>query len=255
VAIVENEQDMAPLWKKFKQEKNEESRNAIRNEIVEHYLNLVGYVANRLAISLPPHIDRDDLFSSGYFGLMNAVERFEPGRGNKFETYAGIRIRGAMLDYLRSRDFLPSSIRQQIRQYEKTLSSLEDKLGRSATDDEIAKAMGKSSKEMNTLLAHMSAATVIPLEEYIRTENAQQSLPGPEMSLERNELKKILAEAVGKLQEKERAVVAYYYFHEMTMREISEIMHISEARVCQLHTKAIFRLRGYLARAKATLVD
>ena len=249
--IEENEQDMASLWSEYKKKRDIETRD----KLIEKYLPLVNIIAGRVAISLPPHIERDDLLSNGFFGLMDAIERYEPERKNKFETYAGVRIRGAMLDYLRSRDFLPSSIRQKARAYEKTVGHLEETLGRSARDEEIAEAMGMRKDDLGLLIAQMNAATVIPLDDYIRVENTQTAMPGPAVAVEKKEMQGILAQAIGKLPEKEKQVVALYYYDELTMREISLVMHLSEARVCQLHTKAIFRLRGYLARAKANLVD
>ena len=121
------------LWRQFQQNKTKE----LRDRIIEHYLPLVNVIAGRLAISLPSHVDKDDLVSSGFFGLMDAVSRYDYARGNKFETYAGVRIRGAMLDYLRSKDWISVSLRQKIRNYERTVGSLEGRLGRSATDQEI----------------------------------------------------------------------------------------------------------------------
>ncbi len=251
--IEENEQDMASLWSEYKKKRDIETRD----KLIEKYLPLVNIIAGRVAISLPPHIERDDLLSNGFFGLMDAIERYEPERKNKFETYAGVRIRGAMLDYLRSRDFLPSSIRQKARAYEKTVGRLEEELGRPAEDEEIASAIGLKIDELHKLLTQMNAATIVPLDEYVRTENVQTAVPGPAASFEKKELQKILANAISKLPEKppEKQVVALYYYEELTMHEIGMVLHLTEARVCQLHTKAIFRLRGHLARAKAGLVD
>ncbi len=251
MAIEENEQDMASLWDAYKKKNDTKARDAI----VEKYLPLVNIIAGRVAISLPSHIERDDLISSGFFGLMDAVERYDPQRKNKFETYAGVRIRGAMLDYLRSRDFLPSSIRQKARAYEKTMGRLEEEFGRNARDEEVAEAMGMEPEDLRLLLAQINAATIVPLDDYVRTEDTQAAVPGPAAAIEKKEMQGILAQAIGKLPEKEKQVVALYYYDELTMREISMVMHLTEARVCQLHTKAIFRLRGHLARAKASLVD
>ena len=208
----------------------------------------------RIAISLPSHVDRDDLISSGFFGLLDAVERYDLKRQNKFETYAGVRIRGAMLDYLRSKDWIPLSVRQKIRAYEKCVSELEGSLGRSATDEEIADAMGLSNEDFVKVVSQINVATVIPLDDYMRAETAINAAPSPQETIEKQERQELLAKAIDRLPERERQVVSLYYHEELTMKEISLVLSISEARVCQLHTKAIFRLRGYLAREKANLV-
>lgn len=251
MAYGDSGQDMAPLWIAYKEHHAKE----VRDRLVEHYLPLVNIIAGRIAISLPSHVDRDDLISSGFFGLMDAVERYDYERKNKFETYAGVRIRGAMLDYLRSKDWLPTSLRQKIRNYEKTLSRLEGDLGRNATDEEIAEALGIEVEGLQKLVMQMNVATIIPLDDYIRVETAQNTMASPSADIEKKETQDMLAQAIGKLPEKEKQVVSLYYYEELTMREISLVMHVSEARVCQLHTKAIFRLRGTLARAKACLLD
>ena len=204
---------------------------------------------------MPPHIDRDDLISSGFFGLLDAIERYDLKRQNKFETYAGVRIRGAILDYLRSKDWIPIAVRQKIRSYEQCVGKLEGRLGRSATDEEIAEAMGISVEELGKVVTEINVATVIPLDDYMRAETAANAIPSPQETVEKRERQQMLAKAIERLPERERQVVALYYHEELTMKEISMVLSISEARVCQLHTKAIFRLRGFLAREKANLID
>ena len=245
-----SEQESESLWREYAKKPTK----AIRDRLVENYLPLVNIIAGRIAVSLPSHIDRDDLISSGFFGLLDAVERYDHARQNKFETYAGVRIRGAMIDYLRSKDWLPISVRQKIRSYENCVNELEGALGRSATDEEIAAAMGVSVEEFTRLVTQLNVATVIPLDEYMRTETAVNAVPSPQETIEKQERREMLAKAIERLPERERQVVSLYYHEELTMKEISLVLSISEARVCQLHTKAIFRLRGYLAREKANLV-
>lgn len=242
--------DMASLWDAYQRDKDPE----VRDQLVENYLPLVNIIAGRLAISLPPHVDRDDLISSGFFGLLDAIERYDYQRGNKFETYAGVRIRGAMLDYLRSKDWIPVSLRQKIRKYEQTVAALESRLGRTATDEEIAAELHMTREDLQSLLSQLNVATVIPLEEYIRAEAPHDEQTDPSESVAFIELKETLAGAIDKLPEKERIVVSLYYYEELTMKEISLVLHLSEARICQLHTKAVFRLRGYLSRLKGSLV-
>lgn len=241
--------DMQPLWLKYKETKSVELRNAI----AENYLPLVRIVCGRLAVSLPPHLDKDDLLSSGFFGLLDAIDRFDPTRNVKFETYAALRIRGAMLDYLRSKDWIPVSMRQRIRKYEQTVSQLENELGRSATDKELAAAMGISVDELQTLINQCNAATIIPLEEYLKTDVNEAVDTNPANSTEMFDLKDTLAKAIERLPEKERTVVSLYYYEELTLKEISLVLHLTEARISQLHTKAIFRMRGYLAQNKEDL--
>ena len=228
---------MTALWLKYRENKTVE----LRNEIAEYYLPLVKIVCGRLALSLPQHLDKDDLLSSGFFGLLDAIDRVDVTRNIKFETYAGLRIRGAMLDYLRAKDWLPVSMRQKIRKYEQTVSRLENSLGRAATDSELAAALSISLEELATLVNQCNAATVIPLEDYLQTEATASTDP-----TQLFELKETLARAIERLPERERLVVTLYYYEEMTLKEISTVMHLTEARISQLHTKAIFRMRGYL---------
>lgn len=246
----ENLADITSLWHSYLDNKSIE----LRNQLAEHYLPLVKMVAGRLAISLPAHVDRDDLLSSGFFGLLDAIDRYDMERKNKFETYAGVRIRGAMLDYLRSKDWLPVAIRQKIRRYEQTVYELENRLGRPANDEELAEELGVSAKELQNLESQISAATVIPLDDYLRIDTPASGEEGPTERLEKAELRDTLATAIDRLPEKEKKVVALYYYEEMTLKEISLILQLSEARISQLHTKAVFRLRGYLARMKASLI-
>ena len=243
-------EDVAGLWQSYWQTHGIEERN----ELTEHYLSLVRLVAGRLAISLPPYVDRDDLLSSGFFGLLDAVERYDPERQIKFETYACVRIRGAMLDYLRAKDWMPVATRQRIHKFSDAIGKLTTELGREPTEEELQDAMGMSEKEYRALQGQLSMATVVPLDDYLSTETPEQDTTNPSARLEAEELRKTLAKAIDKLPEKERIVVALYYNDELTLKEIANILHLTEARISQLHTKAVFRLRGSLARMKATLL-
>ena len=242
--------DVDSLWRSYQRNRTIE----LRNQLAEYYLPLVKVVAGRLAISLPPHVDREDLLSSGFFGLLDAIDRYDLQRKNKFETYAGVRIRGAMIDHLRSKDWIPVTMRQKIRKYEQTVYQLETELGRSATDEEMAAALGISVEELHVLVGQLNSATVIPLEEYLRVDTPEATDSNPVESAEYKELQDTLAKAIDRLPEKERMVVSLYYYEELTLKEISLILHLSEARISQLHTKAVFRMRGYLARMKASLL-
>ncbi|WP_425060882.1 RNA polymerase sigma-D factor [Sporomusa carbonis] len=238
------------LWREYTINRSPE----IREKLIEIYLQLVKLVAGRIAVSLPQHVDKDDLISNGFFGLMESIDRFDPDRGIKFETYAVVRIRGAILDSLRAQDWIPATIRQKARQYEQTVAKLEHALGRSVSDEEIAMAMKISLNELYTLINHLNSSTLIPLEEFAKTETASQHTPNPAQRVEEEEVKAMLAKSIDKLPEKERLVISLYYYEGLTLKEISLILKLSEARISQLHTKAIFRLRGALSRLKSSLV-
>ncbi len=237
------------LWAEYRDNPKPE----IRENLIEHYLPLVKLVAGRIAIGLPQHVDKDDLIGNGVFGLLEAIERFDLSRGFKFETYAVARIRGAMLDSLRAQDWIPSTVRQKARQYEQTVASLEHQLGRSAGDDEISASMGITVSQLHTLVNTISSCTLVPLEDYLKAE-PPSSDNNPSQYLEETEVKATLAKSIEKLSEKERLVVTLYYYEGLTLKEISLILKLTEARISQLHTKAIFRLRGALSRLKSSLV-
>lgn len=252
--MVATEQDNAAyvdsLWQKYRRQRTIDTRN----QLAEYYLPLVKMVAGRLAISLPSHVDKEDLLSSGFFGLLDAIDRFDFQRKNKFETYAGVRVRGAMLDYLRSKDWVPVTMRQKIRRYEQAVYDLENELGRPAKDEELAERLNISLGELSDLVAQLNSSTVVPLEEYLRTDGSESPDMSPVESIELRELQDTLAQAIDRLPEKEKLVISLYYYEDLTLREISLIMHLTEARISQMHTKAVFRLRGYLARMKADLL-
>lgn len=242
--------EIMELWLTYQRSKKTE----IREKLIEHYLSLVKLVAGRLAMSLPQHVDKDDLISNGFFGLLDAIEKYDPSRGIKFETYAVVRIRGAMLDAIRSQDWVPTSVRQKAKQYEQAIAQLENQLGRSATDEEIAMELGISSGELYTLINQLNASTIIPLEDFTKTETSSNHLVNPSEHIEIEEVKQTLAKAIDKLPEKEKIVVSLYYYEGLTLKEISLILKLSEARISQLHTKSIFRLRGALSRIKSSFI-
>ena len=247
---MEMDDDIRRLWETYRRKKSVE----VRNQLAEHYLPLIKVVAGRLAMSLPPHLDRDDLLSSGFFGLLDAIDRYDINRNIKFETYAGVRIRGAMIDYLRSKDWIPVTMRQKLRRYEQKVYQLESELGRTATDAEIAEALEITTKELQVIVSQFNSSTIIPLEEYLRTDSPEALDADPVETTEYLELKDTLAQAIDKLPEEERLVVSLYYYDELTLKEISLIMHLSEARISQLHTKAIMRMRGSLSKMKSILM-
>jgi RNA polymerase sigma factor for flagellar operon FliA len=251
------------LWQNYLTAKSPANREAI----ILRYAPLVKYVAGRVAIGLPSNVEFDDLVSFGVFGLMDAIEKFDPLRGIKFETYAIARIRGAILDGLRSNDWVPRSVRQKSRELERICAELENRLGRSATDQEISEAMGISVHEFYQLLSEVSCTTLSSLDELwlvhsndddtvrvldlVRNNDSEDPLHQVEME----EIKTTLANAIDCLPERERMVIALYYYEGLTLKEIGEIMEISESRVSQIHTKAIFRLRGRLNRWRKSIEE
>ncbi|MDU2066540.1 MAG: FliA/WhiG family RNA polymerase sigma factor [Sporomusaceae bacterium] len=237
------------LWEAYSQEKS----IILRDKIIEQYLPLVKIVAGRIAIGLPHYVDKDDLLSNGFFGLLDAIERYDQKRGVKFETYAVARIRGAILDSLRAQDWIPTTLRQKAKQYEQALVRLENRLGRSATDQEIADELTIPLEQYYQLLSQLNATTLIPLEDYAKSESSS-GLVNPSQAIEDEEVKITLAQTIDNLQEKEKIVLSLYYYEGLTLKEISLIMKLSEARISQLHTKAIFRMRAALSRLKSSLL-
>lgn len=253
--------DLNSLWQEYKETDNKYARD----KLVHNYLPLVKQVVARVAISLPLHIEKEELSSFGVIGLFDAIEKFDYKRGYKFETYAYTRIRGSVLDGLRDMDWVPNSIRKKAKNFQSKLNELEQKIGRSATEAEIASFLDISESELNKLLQETAPVTFIPLEpinDYDNKKSSGISLENvvdeennsPEKLVEYAHLQNVLGEAIEKLPEKEKMVVALYYFEDLNLKEISSILKLSESRISQLHSKAIFRLRGRLGRIKNTLV-
>jgi RNA polymerase sigma factor for flagellar operon FliA len=238
---------------------------ATREAVVTRYLPLVKHIASRLAMGLPAHVDQDELYSFGVFGLLDALERFDPSRGVKFETYAYTRIKGAILDGLRSLDWVPASLRQRARQVEEALWSLESRLGRPARDEEVAEHLGLKPEAFAALLTELQHLTVLSLDEVWAADREEGEFTladfiedgGAEDPLESarlQECRRVLAEAIEKLPPKERMVVSLFYYDGLTPKEIAAVLNLSVSRISQLHSKAILRLRGRLARLKEALL-
>ena len=240
------------------------ARGSWKQEHIEKYLPLVKRLAGRLAMSLPPHVDEDDIIGYGVFGLLDALERFEAARGFKFETYASIRIRGAMIDGLRTMDWVPHSARQKVKRVQDGFSELEYRLGRAATLEEVAELLKVEVREIVAVLAQAQMLTLTSFDE--TTVDGEGDSSGTPLNLlidqvaqaafqdiEKEDQKKILAGAVEKLPDKEKLVVALYYQEELTLKEIAAILKLSESRISQLHSQAILRLRGRLSRQKKNI--
>ena len=233
----------------------------LRDRLILTYAPLVKFVAGRVGASLPAHVDEQDLVSYGLLGLIGAIERFDPEREIKFETFAMARIRGAIIDELRSLDWVPRSVRTRARQIERAIALLERELMRAPTDAEIAKKLGVSKDELEDSLREISRTSVAALDELWSPSGGGDQIalidtiedgsgPDPESSLELTEIKEALAEAISVLPEREKLVVTLYYYEELTLREIGEVLGVTESRVSQLHTKAILRLKAHLAGAQ-----
>ena len=246
------------LWVQYSKTKDP----AIRERLILQYAHLVKYIAGRLNIYFGTNVEYDDLVGFGVFGLIDAIDKYDVKKGVKFETYASLRIRGAVIDSIREMDWIPRSLRQKHKELEKVYSELENELGRSANDNEVAERLGISLNELHKLLNDVSIGSMASLEEIFEQNNESGiNIPNsskddsPETYIEMEEIKQILADAIDKLPEKEKKVISLYYFNELTLKEISAIMTVSESRISQLHTKAILRLRGKLARHKTLLSD
>ncbi|MGI1658162.1 MAG: FliA/WhiG family RNA polymerase sigma factor [Desulfitobacterium sp.] len=240
------------------------NRGAWREEQIANYLPLVKRIAGRLAISLPQHVDEDDLIGYGVFGLMDALERFDAGRGVKFETYATLRIRGAMIDGLRTMDWVPHSARQKIKRVQEAFSEIEAQQGRPARNEEVAVFLQMELRDLEAVIHQGQILNLTSLDEMAAGEDGEfHSSPKTQLKdpqaqeayqeVELKEQKKIMADAVEKLPEKEKLVVALYYQEDLTLKEIAVIMKLSESRISQLHSQAILRLRGRLSRQKKNL--
>lgn len=222
-----------------------------REWLVVHYASLVKFVAGRLAAGLPRSVDTGDLVSAGVFGLMNAIEKFDPAHGAKFETYAIPRIRGAILDSLRALDWVPRSVRSRSRSVQDAIATLEHELGRTPTDDEIASALKITTAELEQWLADIAAGSVGPLDHVAMdsapSENTTELQPGH--ALEQQELRDAMRSEITRLPEREQAVLILYYEDGLTLSEIGEALGVTESRVSQIHTKAVLQLRSRLASA------
>ncbi len=230
-----------------------------RRELVNIYARIVKYVAGRMAIGLPHYVEFNDLISAGLLGLIQAIDNFDHNRGIKFETYAIPRIRGSILDELRSQDWFPRSLRRKAKQLEEAYSTLEVKLGRPATDAEVASELSINLEELDSMVGEVSIATIMSLDADTSGDDSEQSsslgefLADPktddiEQVLAKQEMKDLIGKRMAELPEKEQLVLVLYYYEELTLKEIGEILDVTESRVCQIHTKAILRLKGKIQR-------
>ena len=248
-------EDTQSLWREYARTRD----RATRDRLILTYAPLVKYVAGRLGSGLPAHVDEGDLTSYGLLGLIGAIERFDPERDIKFETYAIARIKGSIIDELRALDWVPRSVRSRARDIERAITELEAKFGRAPTDEEIADKVGITTVELEDSLTAISRSSIAALDELwsvsgqggdtvalIDTIEDTQG-PQPQTALDATEVKEALGEAIARLPEREKLVVTLYYYEELTLREIGEVLGVTESRVSQLHTKAVLRLKARLA--------
>lgn len=246
--------ELDELWRRHKSCGDPTARDAL----IKQYAYLVKITAGRVVTSLPLNVERDDLISAGVVGLIKAVDQFDPSRRVKFETYAIALIRGAILEMLREEDWVPRSVRERVKTLERTYLQLESELGRPATEEEIAAALGLEIDEYHSLLADTGRASLISLDDVITGVDGSErihladvindELANPSNEVEAKEMRRILAQAIDRLPEREKLVISIYYYEGLTFKEIGGVLSVSESRVYQLHTQAVLRLRGYLAR-------
>jgi RNA polymerase sigma factor FliA len=232
-----------------------------RDSLILNFSPLVKYVAGRVAVGLPANVEQADLISYGIFGLIDAIEKYEPSRGIKFETYAISRIRGAIIDELRAIDWVPRSVRFKAREVEKAYVALENTLKRPPSDAEIAQEMGISMNDLTNIYTQLSTVSLVALDEMVSDESEQgdkRSLvetledtraTSPLESVESEEMKKILATSINKLPEREKIVITLYYYEGLTLAQIGEVLGVTESRICQMHTKAVLAMRGKINEA------
>lgn len=252
---LELDERVEELWWKYAATRDQD----MRDRLIVHYSPLVKFVASRLAAGLPQNVEQADLVSYGIFGLIDAIDRFDPERGNKFETYAMQRIKGAILDELRSYDWVPRSVRAKARSIEKAMTKLEGEFGRTPNETELAGELGIEISQLQTMLSQISGVGLIALDEMLtgngdRNESVAlidtiaDAGDGPVSLFETKEMKQLLALGINGMGEREKLVLVLYYFEHFTLAEIGKVLGVTESRVCQIHTKAVMQLRIFLQR-------
>lgn len=245
------------LWKYYK----DSGDPKVRDYFIKQYAPLVKYVAGKVAIGMPHNVEFDDLVGFGVFGLIDAIDKFDPTKHVKFKTYAVTRIRGSIFDELRSIDWIPRSIRQKTRELENTIQTLEARIGRSATDEEIAKAMHLNLEDFQNLLIKISGTSILSINDVWYSGDGDDKITivdnieaptslNPDTIVEKEEIKRVIVEAIQELPDKEKKVLVLYYYEDLTLKEIGKVLGVTESRISQLHTKAIMRLRSKLTSVK-----
>lgn len=258
MTAVGDDEALSGTWRAYKQTGDRD----LRDQLIVRYAPLVKFVAGRVAIGLPQSIEQADLVSYGMFGLIDAIEKFDTGRNIKFETYAVTRIKGAIVDELRSADWVPRSVRAKARSVERALASLEANLHRSPTDLELATELGLSEGNLNQILTEISFVGLVALDDVVGAGTRERrsaptvgdTLPdrgvGPVAAYEVQEMKQILAGAINRLGDREKIVLTLYYYEGLTLADIGQVLGVTESRVCQIHTKAVLQLRSRMDSAE-----
>ena len=255
----EREEDL--LWEEFHKTKSAK----LRDKFIRQYMPLVKYVAGKVAVGMPNSVEFDDLVGFGQFGLLDAINKYDPAKGVKFKTYAVTRIRGAIFDELREIDWVPRSVRQKSREIEDAIVNLEAKLGRTASDAEVAESLKMSEDEYHRTIMKVSGTSILSLNEvwYSGDDNDSMSIGdsieapnslNPDVIAEREEIRKVIVQAINELQKKEKMVIVLYYHEDLTFKEIGEVLEVSESRISQLHTKANHRLRAKLTNLRKGII-
>ncbi len=248
-------ENMDKVWKEYGRTKSP----SLKEKLILQYAHLVKLVAGRISAHIGSHVEYDDLIGYGVFGLIDAIDKFDTEKGVKFETYASLRIRGAIIDNLRKLDWVPRTLRQKNKLIDNASAELEAQLGREPSDAELAEKLNVSIDEVRELTKNSEVSPVISLDEYLELNHEAEFLPAdksnahnlsPERLYELQEIKKMLADAIDKLSEKEKLVISLYYFEELTLKEISKVMGVTESRISQIHSKAVGRLQAKLGRYK-----
>jgi RNA polymerase sigma factor for flagellar operon FliA len=245
------------LWIQYRKKRDPK----IRETFIKQYAPLVKYVAGKVAVGMPHNVEFDDLVGFGVFGLLDAIDKFDPEKNVKFKTYAVTRIRGAIFDELRSIDWVPRSVRQKTREVEEAIGSLEAQLGRTATDQEIARSMGMDESEFHKTMQRISSTSILSLNDvwFSGDENDKASIGdsiespsslNPDVIVEKEEIRRVIIDAINDLPEKEKKILVLYYYEDLTLKEIGQVLEVTESRVSQLHTKAILRLRSKLTNIR-----
>jgi RNA polymerase sigma factor for flagellar operon FliA len=251
----------AALWQEYRQTKDPKLRDAF----IRQYAPLVKYVAGKVAVGMPSNVEFDDLVSCGTFGLLDAIDKYDPGKNVKFKTYAVTRIRGAIFDELRSTDWVPRSVRQKTREVEEAISTLEAQYGRPATEPEIAAYLKIDESEFQRTMMKISGTSILSLNDvwFSGDENdkvsIQDSIEAPEpykpdVIAERDEIVRIIIDVINQLPDKEKKIIILYHYEDLTLREIGQVLDITESRVSQLHTKAMLRIRAQLTSVRKGIV-
>lgn len=239
------------LWKKYQKNPSPE----IREEIILEYASLVKIVAGKLSMYLGNYVEFDDLVSYGIFGLIDAIDKFDVSKEVKFETYASLRIRGAILDQIRKMDWIPRNVRAKQKMVNEAISKIENQYGKQADDEAIAKELGMNDDEYTHLQSQIKVTNIVSLNEFLEQGNQvgvegsmQKRYSEPEEVVDQQELKEVLTEALDILTEKEKKVILLYYYEDLTLKEISKVLNVTESRVSQLHTKALGKMKPRIGK-------